>query len=196
MSNLSPPIWRGLLVVLVGVGVGAFIGWLNKRVDEPRPTQGQQTTQVIVCRPRRGWVIFGCLVGIVAVVGGVTLAIYLALGYGEIHGRLFFIFVSLVDVLLGIYFILGALKYRVILEPDAIALLGIFIDKRLHRNEIRAKKYTFNAGGKLVILYPVLSLSGKWTKKITIAFIYDRNADIENWVSSIPTLGEPYRPAR
>lgn len=149
----------------------------------------------IVCRPQRGWVIFGCLVGSAVAIGGIWLAVYLSLGYGEVHGRLFFILVSLADILLGGYFIAGALKYRVILKPGSIALLGIFIDKRLQRNEIRAKKYTFNAGGKLVILYPVLSLPGKSRKKIKIAFIYDRNADIENWVSSIPTLGEPYRPA-
>lgn len=193
MPTINPLLWRGLLVVLASVTVGTWIGWLNRRANEPRITTGSRLADTLICQPLRGWVIFGSLVGAAMIIGGLWATIYLSLGFGGLHARWLLVVFASLNVLLGVYFIVGMFKYRVVLEPDAITLLGLFIDKHLGRDEIRGKRYTAGGGVKYVTLYPVVSEAVKRKRKIKIAFFYDRNAEIEKWVSDIPILGATSR---
>jgi len=188
--SLDNTIKSAIAMTLIGIPLGLFFGWLKRMTPARTAAPTIEPAEVVVCRPAKVWAVLTTFVGIAAIGGGFAFAIYIwtaAVLPGQLNresARLFAIAISLGDVLMGIYFILGALKYRIILEPDAITLAGIFIDRTLRRNEIRGKKFT---GGTVeyVTLYPT-SQSRKW--RMRIAYWYDKNAEIEQWVCAIPML--------
>jgi hypothetical protein len=82
--------------------------------------------------------------------------------------------------------ILVPLRYQLVLEPDAIMLVGIFSSKRLLRGEIRGKQIRYG-GGILYRLFP----KDNNKAKIKIRFWYDDHGEIKKWLNDIPWVGKP-----
>jgi hypothetical protein len=136
-----------------------------------------------------GWAAVCLAVGAVALVGGLTGVLYWGGGFNEPRGRWVMLICSIGWIFFGAFFVLGALKYRVVLDANSIALVGIFSVKKLRRDEIVAKNYLYQYV-RYVILYP----HSTHKNKIKISYIYKGNAEIDDWVSNIPDLDKEHHP--
>lgn len=180
------------LVVAAAITVAVFTGvrWLN-RVGSRRPEHETASADRVICRQAPGWFCLGLLMGTAMFVVGISLAIYAVAGFGKLHVRWLASLIGFGGAFVGVYCVLGALKYRVILEPDSITLVGIFANRRLRREEI-TEKLELPFFMPSVMLFPVRTPRKK-KKKIRIAYCYDKNQEIQKWVSDIPTLGKRTR---
>jgi hypothetical protein len=143
----------------------------------------------VVCKPSLHWMIISVLFSLLAIIGGVSGLIH----WGVLErdpspaghqGLAILMVTSAGCILFGTYFTLSAMKSRVLLETDAITLLGIFSNRRLRRDAIVARLDRSINGVPNVTLYPLK----KNERKLDISYWYDKNAEIRRWVSSIPVV--------
>ena len=118
---------------------------------------------------------------------GVILLVYYVVN-NEAYERGLGLFYSIVIIFAG-FKVLVPLKYKIVLERDAIALVKIFRTKRLRREDIKGKRYVrtrFSLGS--YILYP----KQNYLEKIWIHNWYE-NDELKKWLNDIPWIGKPPR---
>jgi hypothetical protein len=129
LNHMLTSAGRSLIGLMAIVPTFIVVGFLNyfsrKRAEATKPNG-----DVVVCRPASGWALLAALMGVGMIVGSVFLAVR-AGHLNDAPRGLVLALVSLGAFAFGYYFILAILKYRVVLRPDSITLLGILRDKSL-----------------------------------------------------------------
>jgi hypothetical protein len=120
--------------------------------------------------------------GAVAFVVGVSLLIDLWMGpKATLTGKIILSIIPLAAMLMGVYFVLGARKAKVILHADAIESVGLLSTRRLRFQDIGAKA---RIQGTLTnyLLYPKRTSQ----KKIRLEMAYGFDAVFLDWLKTIP----------
>lgn len=135
-----------------------------------------------------GWKLFLVGFGILFGLGGIAGVILLP----SPHGR-FGTATLLADAVcagfagLGVYFLLYAWKYRVVLTADGVELVGPFRSRRLSCEEIEGRRTVRNQNGpRTLVLVP----RDTGVKKLKISLVLKTDAMFDAWIARLPDLDQ------